>query len=70
VCRFKSFASRNGGKPVEVVLRGLSSVKSAKMISPDFQNAKPLQIKKIGNCHIASVDPNEFGRYSIIVVEK
>ncbi len=70
VCRFKSFASRNGGKPVEVILRGLSSIKSAKMISPDFKNAKPLQIKKVGNCHIASVDPNEFGRYSIIVVEK
>ena len=70
VCRFKPFNERNGNKPVVVILRGLAKVKAAKMISPDFKAVKKLQAKSVGNSHVITIDPKEFGRYSIIVIEK
>ena len=71
-CRFKQFAERNNGQNVEVILRGLKSVNSAKMLSPDFEQPKTLNAaySEKNNGFVINIDPKEFGRYSIIVVDK
>jgi hypothetical protein len=71
-CKFKQFAQRNDGKNIEVILRGLKNINSVKMISPDFEQAKELSAAYSEKCNgfVINIDPKEFGRYSIIVVDK
>ena len=72
VCRFKPFSERNGGKDVEIILRDIEKINSVKMISPDFESPKELIAKfdNKRNGYVITIDPKEFGRYSIVVVEK
>ncbi|MHC4871771.1 MAG: beta-galactosidase trimerization domain-containing protein [Planctomycetota bacterium] len=71
-CKFKQFAERNGGKSIEVILRNLTKVNSVKMISPDFEQPKELEAvySKESNGYVINIKPEEFGRYSILVVDK
>jgi len=71
-CKFKQFAERNGGKNIELILRDIKKINSAKMISPDFKEIKELKAvySKDANGFVINIDPKEFGRYSIIVVDK
>ena len=72
LCKFKSFAERNGGKPIEIVLRDIKKITAVKLLSPDFETPKKLSAKfdKKINGYVVSIDPKEFGRYSIVVVDK
>jgi hypothetical protein len=71
-CKFKQFAQRNDGKNIEVILRGLKNINSVKMISPDFEQPKELTAAYSEKCNgfVINIAPKEFGRYSIIVVDK
>lgn len=71
-CKFKPFAERNNGQNVEVILRGLKNINSAKMLSPDFEQAQTLNAvySEKHNGFVMDIDPEKFGRYSIIVVDK
>lgn len=71
-CKFEQFDKRNGGKQVQIILRDLAKVNSVKMISPDFKTAKKLtsEFDAARNGYVINVAPEEFGRYSIIVVDK
>jgi hypothetical protein len=71
-CRFKPFSERNGGKPIEFVLRDLKKVNGVKLISPDFEGEKKFaaQYSKADNGFVVSIPSAEFGRYSVVVVDK
>lgn len=71
-CRFKPFAERNGGKPVEFILRDLRKVNGVKLISPDFEGAKKFDAhySEQEKGFVVSVPAGEFGRYSVLVVDK
>lgn len=71
-CRFRPFAERNGGRDIEFVLRDLRKIGRVELISPDFPEAKPMTAvyREEEQGFVISVPAREFGRYSVLVVEK
>lgn len=70
-CRFKPFAERTKDKTLDFVLRDLKTINKVTMISPDFQGEKDFKAvySPEEKGYVISVPVNEFGRYSVIVVE-
>lgn len=71
-CRFKPFAERTEAPTVDFVLRDLAKINRVYLLSPDF--AEPKELKAVrsqaDNGFVIKVPTAEFGRYSILVVDK
>ena len=62
----------NNGKNIEIILCDIAKINSLKMILPDFKEIKEFKAvySKKSKGFVINIAPKEFGRHSIIVVDK
>ena len=66
---FAPMARRTGGKPIAVRLRDIGAIRSARLVSPDFDGGKPLTFTKTADGFLLTIPAEAMGRYSAAVVE-